>query len=224
MHGSPTFHKLLEQAHITHEKKSHDYASTANPCGNYHFAGLLANLFRHSSHDAGFVGRIGEKIYRLANLENSAKTPKNESIEDTELDILVITGLWMADRRDRRSADIKEEQYQSALDFGDSPDLTVHYGRTTEPYNKYPPIGTGGELGHIRDNPNTPNDPRIDPNWRHKKIAGPENPLQNQLFDLIKLMPDSQTEELIQFIYQMRAIRQHHRESNRMHMDEAPKG
>ena len=102
-HGSPTFYQLLEEMAITHDKKSHDYASNENPYGNYHFAGQLAQLFAHSYQDAGFVGRLGEKLYRLANLESSQKIPQNESIEDTERDICVIVALWMADRRDRRN-------------------------------------------------------------------------------------------------------------------------
>jgi hypothetical protein len=103
-HGSPTFYKLLEEMADTHSQKSHDYASNQNPSGNYHFAGQMATMFAHSPQDAGFVGRLAEKIYRLANLEGSGKTPKNESIADTERDIAVITALWMADRRDRRRA------------------------------------------------------------------------------------------------------------------------
>lgn len=102
--GSPTFYKLLEEMAITHDSKSHDYASNSNPYGNYHFAGKLAVLFAHSEQDAGFIGRIGEKLYRLANLESSGKIAQNESIEDTEKDICTIVALWMADRRDRRAA------------------------------------------------------------------------------------------------------------------------
>lgn len=103
-HGSPTFYSLLEEMANTHNAKSHDYASNQNPYGNYHFAGQVSALFAHSPEDAGFVGRIAEKIYRLANLEGSGKIAKNESIADTEKDICVITCLWMADRRDRRRA------------------------------------------------------------------------------------------------------------------------
>jgi len=87
----------------THDTKSHDYASNDNPSGNYHFAGKLALLFAHSEQDAGFIGRLGEKFYRLANLEASQKIAKDESIEDTERDIATITALWMSDRRDRRA-------------------------------------------------------------------------------------------------------------------------
>lgn len=109
-HGSPTFYKLLEEMAKTHDKKSHDYASSDNPSGNYHFAGQMAIMFSHSPQDAGFVGRLAEKLYRLANLESSGKIAQNESIEDTEKDIAVITALWMSDRRDRRT------KRQDALD------------------------------------------------------------------------------------------------------------
>lgn len=136
-HGNPRFYKLLEEMADLHDKKSHDYASDENPSGNYHFAGSLAKLFDNPD-DAGFIGRIGEKLYRLANLENSGKKPSNETVEDTERDIAVITCLWMADRQDRR----------------------------TKP-----------------------------------------NPLETELFDLIKLMPDSQTEKITDFIRDMRQIR-----------------
>jgi hypothetical protein len=103
-HGSPTFYKLLQEMAETHDKKSHDYASDSNPTGNYHFAGKLALLFSHCEQDAGFVGRLGEKLYRLANLEGSEKIPQNEGIEDTERDLCVIMVLWMSDRRNRRMA------------------------------------------------------------------------------------------------------------------------
>lgn len=109
-HGSPTFYSLLEEMSETHNKKSHDYASNTNPYGNYHFAGLVALLFSHSHEDAGFVGRIAEKIYRLANIEGSGKIAQNESIEDTERDIATIAALWMADRRDRRAKLIEKNR------------------------------------------------------------------------------------------------------------------
>lgn len=101
-HGSPIFYALLQEMADTHDRKSHDYASNDNPYGNYYFAGMLANLFSHSPEDAGFIGRIGEKIYRLANLEREGKIALNEGSEEAERDIAVIATLWMASRRDRR--------------------------------------------------------------------------------------------------------------------------
>jgi hypothetical protein len=122
-HGSPTFYKLLQEMAETHDKKSHDYASNDNPSGNYHFAGHLAKLFIHSEEDMGFVGRLGEKLYRLANLEGSEKIAQNESVEDTERDLCVITTLWMADRRDRR-AKLLQKARQQAMNEQQSADIS----------------------------------------------------------------------------------------------------
>lgn len=108
-HGSQTFYQMLEEMAITHDEKSHDYASNDNPFGNYYFAGQMACMFSHSPQDAGFVGRFAEKLYRLANLEGSGKIPVNESVEDTERDLCVIMTLWMASRRERRKLANKAE-------------------------------------------------------------------------------------------------------------------
>lgn len=137
--GSPTFYALLTDMAELHDRKSHDYTHNTDPYGNYRFAGTIAAMFNHSPLDAGFAGRLAEKIYRLSVLEGSGKKPKNESIDDSEQDIAVITALWMAARRDERSK---------------------------------------------------------------------PNPLNTELFDLLKLMPDSQTSEIISFIYEMRKIRE----------------
>lgn len=101
-YGSPKFYELLNQAAELHSRKSHDYAKKGDPYGNYHFAGKMGQMFRNPD-DAGFVARLGEKLYRLSNLDNDGIAPLNESVADTELDILVIVALWMADRRERKS-------------------------------------------------------------------------------------------------------------------------
>ena len=113
--GSPIFYELLSEMAETHDSKSHDYANSNNPFGNYEFAGILAGMFSHSSIDAGFVGRLGEKIYRLHVLESGGKIPLNESIADTERDIAVIATLWMAARKEKRL----KNQYvgESSLDM-----------------------------------------------------------------------------------------------------------
>lgn len=119
--GSQVFYALLEEIAHTHEVKHHDYASDDDPSGNYHFAGNVAVLFAHSPDDMGFLGRLAEKIYRLANLTGSNKIPKNESVEDTEKDIATITVLWMADRRERKQkeADSPAEPAPYPDDFND---------------------------------------------------------------------------------------------------------
>jgi hypothetical protein len=105
---SMTFLNLLDAASAIYAKKSHDYASEAEPYGNYYFAGMLSQMFNNPD-DAGFVGRMGEKLYRLANLENSGKAPLNETIEDTEIDLIVIMVLWISARRDKRNNPLKED-------------------------------------------------------------------------------------------------------------------
>lgn len=42
-----------------------------------------------------------------------------------------------------------------------------------------------------------------------------KNPLQAELLDLITLMPDSQTQEIVDYITDLRAIRARHKESSR---------
>lgn len=111
--GSPTFYKLLEEVAEIHARKSHDYAANDDPYGNYRFAGYVSSLFSHSPDDAGFAGRIAEKIFRISVLERGAKTPKNESILDTEKDIVTIVLLWMASRIDRRELRKVEARYEA---------------------------------------------------------------------------------------------------------------
>src|SRR3982750_2937381 len=118
--GSPVFYALLERMANTHDKKSHDYASNDDPYGNYHFAGLVSSLFAHSPEDAGFAGRVAEKMYRLANLEGSSKTPSNESIEDTEIDICTIVTLWMAYRMQSRADTERSEGLRLAAELATS--------------------------------------------------------------------------------------------------------
>jgi hypothetical protein len=111
-HGSQSFYNLLQEMAELHDRKSHDYASNEDPFGNYHFAGQMAAMFAYSPEDAGFVGRLAEKLYRIKNLETSGRNPINESITDTERDIAVIVTLWMASRRERRN---KQNMTKSTL-------------------------------------------------------------------------------------------------------------
>lgn len=104
--GSATFYKLLEQAGEIHDSKSHDYASSDDPFGNYTFAGKIADMFEDHT-DMGLIGRFAEKLFRLSNLET--KEPKNETIEDAEIDLLIIIGLFISNRRDRRKSNLPQQ-------------------------------------------------------------------------------------------------------------------
>ena len=101
-HGSQEYYKLLEEMSDMHNKKSQDYASDEEPFANYHFAGVMSKMFDNPE-DAGFIGRLAEKLFRIANVENNNKIVTNESIQDTENDICVIVTLWVASRRHRRN-------------------------------------------------------------------------------------------------------------------------
>ena len=155
-HGSPTFYALLEEMADTHNAKSHDYASNENPYGNYHFAGQVSSMFANSPEDAGFVGRLAEKIYRLANLQSSGKTPKNESIADTERDIAVITALWMADRRDRRLAVNKGQLDQFNTTSRDLRDRFLAHANNLHPYDIQAVITFLAELQRSKHGLNNP--------------------------------------------------------------------
>ena len=110
--NSKTFYDLLKDAGQLHALKAHDYANDDDPYANYRFAGMLSKLFDDPD-DSGFLGRIGEKIYRLANLQNNQKEPKNEAIEDTERDLCVLMILWMSMRKDRRKTEVIEATLES---------------------------------------------------------------------------------------------------------------
>ena len=96
--SSPDFIKLLNDSIAIHEKKSKDYASESNPFRNFDRQEVLMGWFTSDS-DKSMAGIVGQKLARLAELSEPGKTPANESIEDTELDLLTYVGLWMARRR-----------------------------------------------------------------------------------------------------------------------------
>lgn len=92
MSRNPHFAALLKKMEETHERKSHDYSKDTNPFSNFEFSELLSNMFTDPS-DRVFAVFVGTKLARLAELR-SGKNPKNESIEDTMLDLTVYSALW----------------------------------------------------------------------------------------------------------------------------------
>ena len=112
--NSKTFYDLLKDAGQLHALKAHDYTTDEDPYGNYKFAGMMSKLFDDPD-DSGFIGRIGEKIFRLANLQNNQKEPKNEAVEDTERDLCVLMVLWMSMRKDRRKGVVAEQAIESNI-------------------------------------------------------------------------------------------------------------
>ena len=112
MRGTKTFYDLLKASGDLHALKVDEYASDADPYANYKFAGQMSKLFNDPD-DSGFIGRIAEKLFRLANLENNRKEPKNETIEKTEHDLCVLMVLWMSMRKDRRKTEVAEQSIES---------------------------------------------------------------------------------------------------------------
>jgi len=96
--SSNHFHILIEKCKEIHDKKSHDYASDSNPFSNFEQAASVANVTTHEV----FKVLIGIKLARLSELLTNNKDPKNESIEDTFIDLANYCLLWGSYYAERR--------------------------------------------------------------------------------------------------------------------------
>lgn len=96
--GSPEFYNLLVKMADIHDRKSHDYAMASNPFSNFERSGQIASWFKNPV-DISFATLIGVKLARLAELSNTDKTPNNESLDDTFLDLATYAALWAAYRK-----------------------------------------------------------------------------------------------------------------------------
>ena len=90
---NPKFDAQLERMAEIHERKSHDYATAANPYSNFEYAAIVAEPFADPM-DRTFATMLGIKLARLAELTASGKTPQNESIRDTFDDLATYAALW----------------------------------------------------------------------------------------------------------------------------------
>jgi len=91
--------KLLDiftKCNDIHIGKRHDYTSGKDNHENFKHSAELASWFKNDQ-DKSYVILIGTKLTRLASLLDS-KEPKNESIEDTFIDLVNYCALW-AERR-----------------------------------------------------------------------------------------------------------------------------
>jgi len=84
------FHAALKRMADMHDKKSADYATSLNYYSNFERAAVSAGV----PEDAVFRTLIGIKLARLVELQGNGKTPKNESIEDSLLDLAVYSVLY----------------------------------------------------------------------------------------------------------------------------------
>ena len=95
-----TLNKILEDIKAIHDKKSADYATDANPYSNFERAATIASWFTDDI-DKVFATMIGIKLARIAEL-SSGKEPKNESLNDSRLDLCTYNVLWYSYRLDKK--------------------------------------------------------------------------------------------------------------------------
>lgn len=81
--GDPRFYLLLDEIAALHSRKNHDYAKTDEPLSNFtRSAALGVEPWR------GVLIRMSDKWSRIEQLA-SGKTPKNESMRDSLIDLAV---------------------------------------------------------------------------------------------------------------------------------------
>ena len=90
-----TFNTILDEMRAMHDKKNHDYAEDNNTYSNFEQAASFAGTETEKS----FGILVGTKMARITQLLKK-KEAKNESLEDSLLDLAVYTVLWLAWRRD----------------------------------------------------------------------------------------------------------------------------
>ena len=93
MAKNPKFHNLLTSMAAMHDRKNEDYATAGNPYSNFEISGSIAAMFKEPA-DISFATLIGVKLARLGELLGKGKAPKNESVQDTLLDMAVYAALW----------------------------------------------------------------------------------------------------------------------------------
>ena len=82
-HGDPRFYKLLDEIAALHARKSHDYAPQDDPLINFRQTDALGVPAWK-----GILVRMTDKWNRIRQLAGG-KTPKNESLRDSLIDLAV---------------------------------------------------------------------------------------------------------------------------------------
>lgn len=92
------FDQEVQELLELHSIKKADYADMSNQFSNFIEAAEWAGV----TVEQAIQVLIGTKIARLRNLKKSGKMPKNESIQDTEKDLIVYGIILRAWRREMR--------------------------------------------------------------------------------------------------------------------------
>lgn len=93
--GNKAFDDVVSQMLAVHRDKSHDYANQNNAYANFERQAGITN----TSVDMVFFNAIAIKIARLTELVGNSKEPKNESIDDTILDLANYAAIWLSWRQ-----------------------------------------------------------------------------------------------------------------------------
>lgn len=96
--------EMLKKAASILESKAHDYTSGLTRYENFERSALVLKWFK-SDLDKAFVSLITTKLARLASLLGR-KEPKNESINDSFLDLINYCVLWSARRSNFNQAEV----------------------------------------------------------------------------------------------------------------------
>lgn len=89
---NPHFAGLLQKMAEIHIRKAADYSKDDNQYSNFEYAAQVSGIFTNDA-DRVFATMIGIKMARIAELRKG-KTPKNESLADSFLDLAVYAVLW----------------------------------------------------------------------------------------------------------------------------------
>lgn len=90
---NPKFNSLLAKMQALHDRKNNDYASSGNPYSNFEFAARVSEIFTDPV-DKVFATLIAVKMARIAELTGAGKTPSNESLQDSRVDLSNYATIW----------------------------------------------------------------------------------------------------------------------------------
>jgi len=91
-------HNILDRIRELHDRKSADYADTAegNFYSNFQYAALVSEGFSNPV-DRVFATLIGVKLARLQELTKPGRDkPNNESVMDSRMDLATYAAIWLA--------------------------------------------------------------------------------------------------------------------------------
>ena len=110
------FEEILNRSLEIHKKKREDYTTNpdSNPYENFTRANEIISWFPPEY--KSFASHIGTKLARLSSLLQSGKTPNNESLDDSFLDLVTYCGLMYGFYVSRKELNEYKAKLQEAID------------------------------------------------------------------------------------------------------------